>query len=280
MLTKILQGTQRISLPLNQYLTTNNHILRTFTGRRNRLRKPESKSTKEHFYGAAGSDDKFVKLTKKEDEEQRIAREKKEELKRESDRELIKRFDLRTSIVIDEEVLKDIEDVKKRTKVDLISNPLQGYELVKASLEKLNTERVSEYEKNPEKMPEYKKTSFPADVSLNTLPMKPSPKIKNRKKYEQEFYNTEFEINEKFYDQVQMYTPQEDSDKKRVGLLSWKVGMTHVWDKWGVAIPLTVLQVDRCQVTQIKAFHNGKYAMQIGFGEKSLRRIRKSMVGH
>ena len=39
---------------------------------------------------------------------------------------------------------------------------------------------------------------------------------------------------------------------KRAGILGYKVGMTHYWDKWGVMVPCTVLQLDRCQVTQVK----------------------------
>lgn len=39
---------------------------------------------------------------------------------------------------------------------------------------------------------------------------------------------------------------------KRVGLMGYKIGMTHFWDKWGKLTPCTVIQVDRCQITQIK----------------------------
>ena len=142
MLKKILQTTQKISLPINQNLTVFSHVFRTFAGRRNRLRKEVGTKNREYFYGAAGSDDKFVKLTKKEDEEQRLAREKVEETKREEHRQLIKNFDLRTDLVLDEEVIRHVIDVKKRTKIDLVSNPSQGYDLIRSSLEKLNTKRV------------------------------------------------------------------------------------------------------------------------------------------
>jgi large subunit ribosomal protein L3 len=45
-----------------------------------------------------------------------------------------------------------------------------------------------------------------------------------------------------------------DRLSKRVGLVGYKVGMTHFWDKWGKLTPCTVIQVDRVQVTQIKTF--------------------------
>lgn len=277
MFKKILQTTQKISLPINQNLTVFSHVFRTFAGRRNRLRKEVGNTKKEYYYGAAGSDDKFVKLTKKEDEEQRLAREKVEETKREEQRQLIKNFDLRTDLVLDEEVVRHVNDVKKRTKIDLVSNPSQGYDLIRSSLEKLNIKRNEDYEKNPEKMPEYPRTSMPKDVTLNTVPIS-NPDASNPKPV-REFYNTEFEVNSKFADQVKMFEP-ETGDKRRVGVLAHKIGMTHIWDRWGIAISLTVLQVDRCQVTQVKCDDKGRHSMQVGFGSKSIRRLKKSQIGH
>lgn len=39
---------------------------------------------------------------------------------------------------------------------------------------------------------------------------------------------------------------------QRTGVLGYKIGMTHFWDKWGKLQPCTVIQLDRCQVTQVK----------------------------
>lgn len=56
--------------------------------------------------------------------------------------------------------------------------------------------------------------------------------------------------------------------------------MTSVWDKWGHFIPLTVLQIDRCQVIKVKTKkEDGVDSLLLGCGEKSLNTIRKSMVG-
>jgi hypothetical protein len=43
-----------------------------------------------------------------------------------------------------------------------------------------------------------------------------------------------------------------DRNSKRCGAIGYKVGMTHFWNKWGAMVPCTVIQLDRCQVTQIK----------------------------
>lgn len=39
---------------------------------------------------------------------------------------------------------------------------------------------------------------------------------------------------------------ERELGSKRVGLLGYKVGMTSQWSKWGVKLPLTIIQVDRC----------------------------------
>jgi hypothetical protein len=41
-------------------------------------------------------------------------------------------------------------------------------------------------------------------------------------------------------------------DSLRVGAIGYKVGCTHFWDKWGKLQGCTVIQLDRCQVTQVK----------------------------
>ena len=57
------------------------------------------------------------------------------------------------------------------------------------------------------------------------------------------FKSLESQINSQF-----QMTPSEAADRnsKRCGLLGYKMGMTHFWDRWGVLTPCTVIQVDRC----------------------------------
>jgi hypothetical protein len=49
-----------------------------------------------------------------------------------------------------------------------------------------------------------------------------------------------------FEDQVNLHfqlkqTAPTTRESKRVGLLGYKVGMTHFWNKWGQIVPCTVL---------------------------------------
>ena len=67
----------------------------------------------------------------------------------------------------------------------------------------------------------------------------------------------------------------------RTGVLAVKVGMTSEWDKWGVHQSLTVLQLDRCHVVQVKTKEKDGYdAIQVGVGEEILRNVTKPLVGH
>lgn len=63
------------------------------------------------------------------------------------------------------------------------------------------------------------------------------------------------------------------------GLLGRKRGMTQVFDEKGQVIPVTVLEVGPCFVTQIKnSERDGYKAIQLGFEET--RRVNKPMRGH
>lgn len=39
---------------------------------------------------------------------------------------------------------------------------------------------------------------------------------------------------------------------RRMGTLGVKLGMTMLWDKWGRLVPVTVIELDRVQVVQVK----------------------------
>lgn len=66
-----------------------------------------------------------------------------------------------------------------------------------------------------------------------------------------------------------------------MGLLGKKVGMTQIFTPEGEAVPVTVLQVGPCTVTQIKTKETDGYtAVQIGFDPTLEKRLTKPERGH
>lgn len=66
-----------------------------------------------------------------------------------------------------------------------------------------------------------------------------------------------------------------------IGLLGRKIGMTQLFDEEGRQIPVTVLQVGPCVVTQLKTQEKDGYnAVQFGFGEKKEKQTSKPLLGH
>ena len=65
------------------------------------------------------------------------------------------------------------------------------------------------------------------------------------------------------------------------GLLGKKLGMTGLFSSEGNYVPVTVIEVGPCVVTQIKTQAiDGYNALQLGFGEKKRNRINKPIQGH
>jgi large subunit ribosomal protein L3 len=65
------------------------------------------------------------------------------------------------------------------------------------------------------------------------------------------------------------------------GLLGRKIGMTQVFSATGEAIPVTVIEVGPCVVTQIRNKERDGYeAVQIGFGEVKPKSLTKPEQGH
>lgn len=65
------------------------------------------------------------------------------------------------------------------------------------------------------------------------------------------------------------------------GLIGKKLGMTGIYTPEGERVPVTVLQVGPCVITQIKTVATDGYnALQLGFGEKKASRINKPIAGH
>jgi large subunit ribosomal protein L3 len=66
-----------------------------------------------------------------------------------------------------------------------------------------------------------------------------------------------------------------------VGLLGNKIGMTQVFDELGNIIPVTILKVGPCVVTQIKTESKDGYnAIQIGYGNVSSKSLTQPELGH
>jgi len=64
-------------------------------------------------------------------------------------------------------------------------------------------------------------------------------------------------------------------------LLGKKIGMTNVFSADGKLVPVTVLQVGPCVVTQVKTEETDGYtALQLGFDEKSIEKMNKPDAGH
>ena len=63
------------------------------------------------------------------------------------------------------------------------------------------------------------------------------------------------------------------------GLLGRKLGMTQIFNERGETVPVTVLEVGPCVVTQIKTVEKeGVSAVQLGFGTK--KRLNEPQRGH
>ena len=64
-------------------------------------------------------------------------------------------------------------------------------------------------------------------------------------------------------------------------ILGKKVGMTQVFTKEGLAVPVTVVETGPCFVVQKKTVERDGYgAIQVGFGEKRERLFTKPAKGH
>lgn len=65
------------------------------------------------------------------------------------------------------------------------------------------------------------------------------------------------------------------------GLLGKKIGMARIFDESGNVVPVTVVKVGPCYVTQVKTLENDGYrAVQLGFDTKREKNTTKPMMGH
>lgn len=66
-----------------------------------------------------------------------------------------------------------------------------------------------------------------------------------------------------------------------MGLIGRKCGMTRVFTDAGVAVPVTVIEVEPNRVTQVKSAETDGYrALQVTVGKRRAVRVNKPMAGH
>jgi large subunit ribosomal protein L3 len=66
-----------------------------------------------------------------------------------------------------------------------------------------------------------------------------------------------------------------------IGLLGNKIGMTQIFDEFGNIIPVTILKVGPCVVTQIKTQAKDGYdSIQIGYGNVLSKSLTQPELGH
>ena len=66
-----------------------------------------------------------------------------------------------------------------------------------------------------------------------------------------------------------------------IGLLGNKIGMTQIFDETGNIIPVTILKVGPCIVTEVKTTEkNGYNSIQVGYRDVSSKSLTQSELGH
>nr|YP_009237796.1 ribosomal protein L3 [Gracilariopsis lemaneiformis]YP_009294800.1 ribosomal protein L3 [Gracilariopsis chorda]AJO68441.1 ribosomal protein L3 [Gracilariopsis lemaneiformis]AML79893.1 ribosomal protein L3 [Gracilariopsis lemaneiformis]AOM67060.1 ribosomal protein L3 [Gracilariopsis chorda]UAD88881.1 ribosomal protein L3 [Gracilariopsis chorda] len=66
-----------------------------------------------------------------------------------------------------------------------------------------------------------------------------------------------------------------------IGLLGKKIGMTQIFDPQGKAVPVTILELGPCTITDIKNKKSHGYeAIQIGYLKVQANKLSKAQIGH
>ncbi len=66
----------------------------------------------------------------------------------------------------------------------------------------------------------------------------------------------------------------------RTGLIAQKLGMTRLFTEEGIHVPVTVLSVEKCEVTDVKTEDKHGYsAVQVGWGSAKPNRVSKPLRG-
>jgi large subunit ribosomal protein L3 len=65
------------------------------------------------------------------------------------------------------------------------------------------------------------------------------------------------------------------------GLIGKKLGMTSIFDELGRSIPVTVIEIEPCTITQIKTKETDGYdAVQIASFDRKAKKVSKALKGH
>ncbi|MCX7668427.1 MAG: 50S ribosomal protein L3, partial [Atribacterota bacterium] len=67
----------------------------------------------------------------------------------------------------------------------------------------------------------------------------------------------------------------------RYGMIGEKVGMTRIFSKDGLVIPVTVIKCGPCYVVQKRSQEKEGYqSLQLGYGEIKEKKLNKPRLGH
>lgn len=65
------------------------------------------------------------------------------------------------------------------------------------------------------------------------------------------------------------------------GLIGKKVGMTHLFTSDGGVVPVTIIQIGPCYITDLRSKEaHGYTAVQLGFEPRKMQRVSKALNGH
>lgn len=72
-----------------------------------------------------------------------------------------------------------------------------------------------------------------------------------------------------------------DYSKRRTGVIGVKMGMTQIWNEWGVVEPATMIQIRECQVVRGMRSLNAKFwTCEVAAIDEKLDKAPPQMVGH
>ncbi|RKP39095.1 translation protein, partial [Dimargaris cristalligena] len=82
---------------------------------------------------------------------------------------------------------------------------------------------------------------------------------------------------------LELETAEWTPESIRCGLVATKLGMTAMWNEWGVRIPITILQFEDVQVTHLipPTHPRAPYRLQVGYGDVgNPARVTRPLLGH